>query len=343
MKYPIRPATLKALREHRGLSQAKLEARSEEMHQKVGIATIKRIEAWTKAEMYMAHGTVAKRLAKALCFKVEDLARELSGDSSDLSRELRKPDKHPLRTAMDDNTWLAFRMVEHLYGIPVRTQIEMAPLCMALLAEGSLAWRRKRLAEINEKAEELHSLGGGNFSFAHAASFVENPASKEEESIRERDVFGRKVDEITYDMGYDPYTNNPFADYLRALAQELDDADIELDPDGHDEIGPDGFPEYRIGGKLLAALTGGNSDRWSQSISDAEYALAHGYVKPGDIPDELRGEDKTEERVKWIVSHIPEKLLEIRRKAHAAHERLVAKFAHSVSEKPRAEQGGHSQ
>ena len=141
MSHPIRPETLKSLRERKGLSQAKLEARSDEMRQKVGIATIKRIETWTETDMYMASTTVAERLAKVLGVDVEALAKAPSADSPDLSKKLRKLGMRQLRVAVHENTSLAFRMVEHLYNIPVRAQIEMAPLCMALLAEGSLVWR----------------------------------------------------------------------------------------------------------------------------------------------------------------------------------------------------------
>jgi len=334
MKQPIRPATLKAMRERRGLSQAKLEARSDEMRLKVGIATIKRIETWTKTDVYMASTAVAERLAKVLGVAVEDLAKEPSADSFDRSKKLRKLGMRQLRAAVHENTSLAFRMVEHLYGIPVRAQIEMAPLCMALLAEGSLAWRRKRLAEIEQKAEELMSLGGGNFSFAHAVYRTQDAACEEEESIRKRDVFGREVAEDTYDLGYDPNTNNPFADYLRELARNLDEADFALDPDGIREIGLHGFPEYRIGAVMLDELTGGNAD--------AEYALACGHVKLADIPDELLGEDNTEKRIEWIVSHIPEEELADRREARAELQKLFSSIDIDISTSDRDNQGGHS-
>ena len=299
MKQPIRPATLKTLRERLGLSQAKLEARSEEMHHKVGIATIKRIETWDKSEFYMASPTVAERLSKVLRVDVKDLGNEPDVDDVDLIRKLRKIGMRQLRAAVHEHTSLSFRMVKHLYGIPTRAQIEMAPLCMALLAEGSLAWRKKRLAEIEEKADELMSLGGGNFSFAYAVYRTQDAASEEEESIRKRDVFGEEVAEDTYDLGYNPNFSNPLADYLRELAQAYDEADITLDPAPYEsEIGQFGFPEYRIGTKLVNQFTADDPD--------AEYALSCGHVSIADIPTDLLGEDNTEKRVKWIISHIPD-------------------------------------
>ena len=308
MKQPIRPDTLKTLRERRGLSQAKLEIRSEEMRQKVGVATIKRIETWVETKTYMATPTVAERLAKVLGVAVSDLAKEPKADDVDRAKELRKLGMRQLRAAVPEKTSLGFRMVEHLYGVPVRTQIEMAPLCMAILAEGSLAWRKKRLAEIEKKAEELMSLGGGNFSFAQAVYRTQEAAFDEQNSIRKRDVFGKHVAEDTYSLGYDPNINNPFADYLRALAGDLGTNDVELDPEVL-EIGPLGFPDYRIGGRLLDDLTAGNVD--------AEYALACGHAHIADIPEDLLGADNTEHRVEWLVSKIPGEEKADRRARHA--------------------------
>ena len=297
MKQPIRPDTLRALRERRGLSQAKLEARSEEMRQKVGVATIKRIETWSETETYMASPTVAERLAKVLGVDVEELANEPKADDVDRMKELRRVGMRQLRTAVHENTALGFRMNEYLYGIPIRTQIEMAPLCMALIAEGSLAWRKRRLAEIDEKAEQLMSLGGGNFSFAQAVWRTQEASHDEEESIRKRDVFGRYVAEDTYSLGYNPNKNNPISDYIRELATEIGSSDVTLDPESF-EIGPLGFPEYRIGADLVHEITGGDAD--------AEYALACGHAHISDIPESMLGAENTERRVEWLISKIPE-------------------------------------
>ena len=317
MKQPIRPDTLRALRERRGLSQAKLEVRSEEMRQKVGIATIKRIETWSETEAYMANATVAERLAKVLGVSVGDLANEPKADDIDRTKELRKVGMRQLRTAVHENTALGFRMVEHLYGIPIRAQIEMAPLCMALLAEGSLTWRKKRLTEIDEKAAQLMSLGGGNFSFAQAAYRTQEAALGEEESIRKRDVFGKCVAEDTYDLGYDPNTNNPISDYLRELTQEFGTSDVTLDPEFF-EIGPLGFPEYRIGADLLHELTAGDPD--------AEYALACGHATISDIPKAMLGTENTQRRVEWLISQIPEDELSDRRARRAEIHSLLGDF-----------------
>ena len=173
MNVQIHPAMLKTLRKRLHKSQEELAKSSEKMLQKVSIATIKRIEASDDAEPYMATRTVAERLATTLGVGVEELARRPAADDAEDLREPSGYRKRKLRISIDQSSWLAFRMVEHRYGVPLRGQVEMAPLCMALLAEGSLVWRRRRLAEIDNKVEELHSLGGGNFSFANAVWRVE--------------------------------------------------------------------------------------------------------------------------------------------------------------------------
>ncbi|WP_217358834.1 helix-turn-helix transcriptional regulator [Ruegeria sp. HKCCA0235A] len=332
MKQPICPAMLKTLRERRGLSQAKLEARSEEMHQKVGIATIKRIETWDGT--YMATPTVAERLSKTLGVGVEDLCKVPATDEVDHKRKLRKLGMRQVRATVHENTMLSFRMVEFLYGIPVRAQIEMAPLFMALLAEGSLAWRKKRLSEIDEKADELMSLGGGNFSFAHAVSRIQDAAFEEEQSIRKRDVFGKDVAQDTYDLGYNPNFNNPFADYLREQAQAHGGAEIVLDPAPFgSEIGQFGFPEYRIGIERVNKLTGNDPD--------AEYALACGHVNIADIPTELQSEDTIEKRVEWIISHIPDDEVDDRKARREDLNELLARNDPGLSETNQASSEGN--
>lgn len=329
MKQPIRPDTLRTLRERRGLSQAKLEDRSEEMRQKVGVATIKRIETWSETKTYMASPTVAERLAKVLGVSVEDLAKAPKADNVDHAKQLRKFGMRQLRTNVRENTTLGFRMVEHLYGIPIRTQIDMAPLCMALLAEGSLAWRRKRLAEIDEKVEELVSLGGGNFSFVQAAYRTQDAANDEDESIRKRDVFGKHVAEDTYSLGYDPNANNPISDYLRAFAKDLGTTDVVLDPEAF-EIGPTGFPEYQIGAGLIEELTADDAD--------AKYALACGHASISEIPEAMLGTENAERRVEWLISQVPEDELSERRTHRAEILSLLGDLDFDI---PRTPAGPH--
>ena len=327
MSVQIHPAMLKALRKRLHKSQEELAKSTEKMCQKVGIATIKRIEASDNAEPYMATRTVAERLAKTLGVGVEDLARRPTADDAEDLRESSGIGKRKLRISIDQSSWLAFRMVEHRYGVPLRDQVEMAPLCMALLAEGSLVWRKRRLAKIYNKVEELHSLGGGNFSFANVVWRVDELGNGEDESIRKRDLFGENIHEETYGLGYDPNVNNPFADYLRKLGEDLhrardQDADTrpDLSIDVEEPLKSSGFPDFMIGSRELSELT--NHDVY------ADYAIAFGHARISEIPAELLGEGNVAERTKWLVSCIPDKELAELEAEHArATEELLAMFA----------------
>ena len=202
---------------------------------------------------------------------------------------------------IDAETALAFNMVEHLYGIPVRSQILMAPLFTALLAEGSFNWRRKRVAAIEEAAERLHSLGGGHFSFAYAAYRATDGAADERDSIAKRDLFGAHVGDDAFDLGFDPSENNPFADYLadylHVFAEEAEAKKTITLETGSGWKTSEGMPEYKVGADIIGQVTG--------SDQEAEYALMRGHVRLKDIPDELRGDDKQEVRVAWMIARIP--------------------------------------
>lgn len=290
----IRPETLKVLRKRHGMSQTDL-SRATDGLERVSVSTIKRIES-AKGD-YDANARTIKNLAEVLKVQLEDLAKEPQAQD-DSEKRLRESGYRPLKAVVDGETALAFQMVEHLYGIPIRSQILMAPLFAALLAEGSFAWRRERLVEIAEAADQLMGLGGGHLSFANAAYRVQEGSVGEKDSIAKRDLFGKEVGQDAFDLGFDPSLNNPFADFLQDFANSSGAKDIAFDPD---EFGdwktPEGLPEYRIGAEFIKNLTGG--DYW------AEFALLRGFARIRDIPDDLAGEEATEARVKWLASKVP--------------------------------------
>ena len=301
MTLPIHPGALKAYRKRKRWTQPEL-ANATSGPNKVSLPTIKRIES-TKDGLYAANDRIAVTLAKVLGVSTEDLATEPT-EREQHEETLRKAGYRSLRTMLDAETALAFNMVQDIYGISIRSQIEMAPLFMTLLAEGSLAWRRKRTAEIEEAADKLYWCGGGHLSFAFAAQRALDGAFEERESIAKSDLFGADVGQDTYDLGYDPSQNNPFADYLKEFAKDVEAKSVTFDTD-YGWKTSDGFPNYRIGGDVI--------DRLTDSDVDAEYALLRGHARLKNIPDELRGEDRTEERVAWMIAQIPEEELAERR------------------------------
>jgi hypothetical protein len=262
-----------------------------------------------------ANERVAEALAKALGVSIEDLSRAPS-EEEDLEASLRKSGYRPLRTMVDAETALAFKMVQHIYGIPIRSQIEMAPLFAALLAEGSLAWRRKRVEAIEEAADRLMSLGGGHFSFAYSAYRAEDGAAAERDSIARRDLFGEHVGDDAFDFGFDPSKNNPFADFLENFSKEVGAESVTFDKDFGWKTS-EGLPNYRIGADIISRQTGDDPD--------AEYALLHGHVQLKDLPEELLGDDKEAERVAWMIERIPSEELAARK---AERDKLSAIIVH---------------
>jgi transcriptional regulator with XRE-family HTH domain len=309
MTTPIHPEALKTYRARKHWTQEKLAEATNGRH-KVSLPTIKRIES-RKGTNYSARDSVAGALAKALGVSIEDLSKGPS-EKVDHEDSLRKFGYRPLRTMVDAETALAFNMVQHIYGIPIRSQIEMAPLFAALLAEGSFAWRRKRVGEIEEAASLLTSLGGGHFSFANAVYRVEDGASHERDSIKTRDLFGKHVSDDAYDLGYDPSENNPFADYLAEFAKEVEAKSITFEKGWKTS---EGMPNFRIGAEFIEQLTGHDPD--------AEYALLRGHVRLKDIPIELDGDGREAERVGWMIARIPDEELAVRKADRDALSKLI--------------------
>lgn len=284
----IVPETLKRLRTRVPMSQ-------EDLHEASGVSkkTIARIETGRSAP----NSITVQRLATALKVRPEDLGRGPE-ETSDSDRRFEEVGLRPLKTYVDGETALAFQMVEHVYGISVKSQIEMAPLFGALLAEGSLHWRRQQMAKIDEATDRLLSLGAGHLSFANAAYRVQDASMGEGLSITTRDLFGKEVSEDTFDLGFDPSRNNPFADYLKAFAKEVKATEVLFDPSEKDRLNETGFPDYRIATARIDELTG--------TDSIAEFALLRGYAAVSEIPADLLNKTNTAKRIEWLVSQVPE-------------------------------------
>ncbi len=291
----IHPAALKAHRNRKRLTQEQL-ADATRGPDKVSLPTIKRIEN-SKDGRYQANKRVAEALAKALGISVAVLSQPPSA-TEDHEAALKEHGFRTLRTVLDAETAFAFKMVEHIYGIPIRSQIEMAPLFTTLLAEASLAWRLERADEIEEAADRLTQLGSGHFSYAAAAdNAVANGAAGERESIARRDLFGEHIGDEAFDFGFDPSLNNPFADFLEHLTKKVEAKTISFDK----SLGwktSQGLPEYRIGAEIIEDLTGDDPD--------AKYALLRGHVRLKDFPQEFLGEEKKAERIAWMIARIPQ-------------------------------------
>jgi transcriptional regulator with XRE-family HTH domain len=296
----INGETLRRYRESKNFSQSELKERSG-----VSKKTISRIEL---GEVTRPNKETKRRLAKALEIDVSDLAKP-AGEREKIEQKLKKDGYRKLNGYIDSETAIAYAMVQHRYGVSTDTLIKMAPLFFTMLAEGSLAWRKRKVKEISPAIETLSSVSSGapHLAYASAVDRIDEALCDEEKSIAEHDLFGKNISEEAYDFGFDLNQNNPFADYLRCLCKDIDESALEIDPLGQGEWKADDcMPDYHIAPDDFEVITDG--DEW------AKFAIERGHARISEIPAELFKPDQRIERVEWIVSHIPEAV----RKEHQA-------------------------
>lgn len=172
-----------------------------------------------------------------------------------------------------------------------------APLFFVLLAEGSLAWRRKELAEIQEAINSVLDMGNSNRKlFARHAFFSSEDSFYEEEAIDGRDLFNTPFPN-DYDFGTDDQkTNNPFTEYLLMLAEDLDIPGIEVDEGFVSSSVLDGMPAYSVCKDELEKI--------APVSSRASIALQTADARISDIPEHLRPDSATEQRQEWLEKKI---------------------------------------
>ena len=253
-----------------------------------------------------ANSTTAKRLAKALGVTPEELAKPFDPSANQEKDLLKFHGYRKVRLSLQGNTLLALQMVEKCYGISQRDQLALAPLLAGLLAEGSLAWRKCRLEELENVPDMLREADFGCNVFNIAGGRAEEAMSNERESIKEREIFGDRVMKYAEQWGVDTDPGSPFVEYLRHFAKESGTEFIKVLPEDYPEADnwmtsknlPQASVHYSINAAELDRLVGDNE--W------AGWALRQGFVKIGDIPQELLGNDDLEKRVAWIESQIPQ-------------------------------------
>jgi len=302
-KETINSQTLKVLRKQAKLSQQKLADIS-----RVSKPTIARIEGGKP----FANTTTIKRLATALGVKPEDLSDNPKKDMDSREKEPRVMGYTILKGLVQENTVISFHMVKQRYGFSVAQLVSLAPLFAALLAEGSLAWRKKKMEQAEHAIKDLEAADTGHRGFGVAAGIAQDDGGEEQISIDQGDIFGK----VTYEYEFrrtDDWTD-PFSCYLQHLAKDIGSQFINVIP--HDSygryadreyfqdwttdvhLGDHGGLEYHLDAMELERLTGG--DLW------AKKALCRSHVTVADIPEELKGDEAEAERVAWLVKHVPQ-------------------------------------
>lgn len=290
---PIQPDRLRQLRSSKNLSRAALAEKA-----RIAVRTIQRLENDSEPARDNREHTVIQ-LAKALGVD----PRVLTGDRPlPESAAPRPDDRYSVRVSarIPPKARLAYELVRQRYGVRPAEILNAAPLFFVLLAEGSLACRRRNLEEAGEASGTLDKVSVQlNYrSLLIGASQADNALLVEQRSIEHADIFGKMLEDDDRDNRWDDdkeSDDNPFVIYLRDLADEIGKPDIV-------DVIDIGFldapmPSYNVCADDLGRITNGSSL--------ARMALEHGEVRISDIPDELLADDAKEQRAKWIEDHAP--------------------------------------
>lgn len=280
---------LKALRKGKGLSRSRLA-------DKAGVSErqIARLESGSTRQAVRA--TTMNRLAKALGAD----AKELSGATPVVPKPAPQEGKR-VGLRVSAQLGLAFDLIRFRYGPTPREVIELTPLLFVLLAEGSLAWRRRHLAAVDEVVRRLHDL---NFetSLTFGLDDFWGGMGYEESSIEAADILGDDVPEFEdLPMGH---SAEPFATYLRKMADDLGtegSVDFVHSPSAVGWSSPIwGAEPYEICRDTLSELTGGSKY--------ARWALVHGDVRLSEVPKELLKPEAKDDRVAWLESKLSDEV-----------------------------------
>jgi len=290
---PLDPARLAELRKRRKLSRSDLAEKA-----KISVRQIARLESASASSGPTPRGRTVNQLAKALDVEPGVLLGDLP--MPDLRPKEEKVERVQISALLWPEIRLAYALIKRRYGVNPTTLFNAAPLMFVLLAEGSLLWRKEKVKEVEEAADQLHNLGSGHLSFAKSAHRPQDGVYAEKASIEKGDIFGKDIHQDAIEFGYDRSTNNPFSDYLRELAEKIGKKDvIKTDELELVSAALDGFPDFNICEGDLEKISGGSSR--------ASLALKNGDVRIADIPDELWADEASEKRRKWLEERLSER------------------------------------
>ena len=307
----IDPKLLSHLRKEKGWSRPQLAERSG-----ITVRTIQRLESESESQRCQkSQEHTVNSLANALDVKSGVLTGELPPLESDKA-SAPDPKPVPIGAQIAPKVRLAYALIKCRYSVSATEIINMGPLLFALLAEGSLAWRREKLKEMNEAIDRLEQIDGfWRESLGFGAHVVNKDIAGEEDSIAKADLFGEHLlDSDSYEF-FDSSRDNPFASYLRKLKAELAIPDV-VDVDGGALMfgSPSKFPDYDICREDLNGIANGSAS--------AKVALETGHARLSEIPEELMVEDAGEERAKWLMNKLPDTFKDLEKKREDLEKRM---------------------
>ena len=279
----INPQNLRRLRKAQGLSRRQLAEKSN-----VSQKQIQRLEDRGQASRNTRSHTLS-RLADALGVTAEKLVGKPQVPGFKVTR---------IRSALGPGVHLAYELIQRRYGVTAGQIVNMAPLFLVLLAEGSLAWRQAQLNELRQAIEAVENLGDNRRRCAWHVRYAKDGSGYEQDHIDKGDLFS---DPYPHDYDFDrqdDWDGSPFADYLRQLADEIDKPEVvDLNRNVTEEVtGFDGLPAYSVcSGDLTKIVSPG---------SHAAHALHAGDVRLSDIPESLMADDASDKREAWLEGQL---------------------------------------
>lgn len=206
--------TIREIREYRGLTRA-------QVAEKVAVSErqLVKIEAGEVDLVDPKQGERLEELAVALDVKDFETAATPIHDAEP------RQDPVAISAQVTPQARSGFARIRERYGWSIAQVMELAPLMFGLLAEGSLARRRRRLQELRSACEEA-PLELRDF----LVRFRQEPLKKETRSIQDRN--------LRYDSFSGGASPDPLSAYLFELAGKLgDDASMPVPPAGNPRRG----------------------------------------------------------------------------------------------------------
>lgn len=210
---------------------------------------------------------------------------------------LDREDEVPLRyvavkECIPASAALNYELNEARYGVSVAEQFQLGALAVALLFEGSLRWRKEKLAALSDM-EALSNEVLGDLS-VHLNTTLSQAVVAAGQSIKARDVLGQRLAEDMEEYGYDEYEPvNPLGQYLEHLLARMPKTLL-----GDDWVPP----SYGVPGAgdllhedLVESLCG--DDLW------ARRALMDGHVRLRDVPKDIL-KASLSDRQQWLADRI---------------------------------------
>jgi len=221
MNQLINPATLKALRETKSLTQDKLV----ELVNRIGRGSLdkrqlQRIEG--KARLPGPHYVREKTLmALARALSVSPTELQSAREDSPVARA-EADEGMPLPVKVRPSTVAKFDLIRSTYQVSLEEIIDIAPLMFVYHAESSLRERKQCLeSDLQQRVRFLRAFPEMQHLMGEGEQDTPPKLLSEDKSIRRDDIFGMWLDhEVVDDI---EFGDNPFMEYLQGLSASFAD------------------------------------------------------------------------------------------------------------------------